>query len=164
MKKLFVALLIVVALAFSSFTYAAETMVISGRGYHTSEGSSILVLQLLCTTDTDGSFSYQLSSDMFNYMNGWLIIDVRVINSTAQTDPTANSDLTFPIAAAGTFDLLGGAGADMVDNDAINSVTPLNAGGNDFPIAVRDQFFVEVANNIVDTAIFTIEITCVPSA
>lgn len=162
MKKIFAALLLLLLSA--SVVFAAETMVISGRGFHTSDNSRVKVLQLLCTTDTDGSFSVQLSDAMFKYMQGWLIIDVRVINSSTQTDPTDNSDLTFPIAAGGTFDLLHGAGTDSLDSDTTNSITPLNSGANEYPIAVRDQFFVEVANNIVDTAIFTLEITLVPSA
>lgn len=161
MKKLLLILFICLVVALPA--KAAETMTIADKGFYSSDGSRIKTLSLLCTTDTDGSFSYQLTDSMFEYIRGWVIFEVRVTNTSAQTDPTANSDLTFPLAASGSFDLLYGGGANMVDNDAVNGFRPLDLNGDAGVISVVDKFFVEVANNSEDSAVFTLMLILYPT-
>jgi hypothetical protein len=159
MKKLIIALLFVFV---TSFAFGASTMVTEDKGEFISGVSRIRTLTVLGTAHTDGSFSVQLTDSMFNHIRGWMITEVRISNSTTQTDPTINSDVTFTLTASG-FDLLYGAGVDRLDNDAINQFVTIEAGASAWPLKVVDRFFVEVANNSVSTAIFNIMLILVPS-
>ena len=162
MKKVLAYILIFILLTISS-AMAVETMTILSKSDIVNSASRLRVLSVLCTTDTDGSFSLQLSDSMYEFLQGWAITEVRVINSSAQTDPTVNSDLALALESGGTFDLLHGAGTNMVDNDATNSFPPLDSGSIPSVIYVVDQFYVDVTNNIVDSAVFNIKFIAFPT-
>ena len=160
MKKLIIALVLVLI---SSVAWSQETMVTVDKGSYAIDGSLLRTITLLCTTDTDGSFTYQLTEDQFHFIKGWLIIEVRVSNSTAQTDPTANSDLYFRLEAGGSFDLLHAAGVDEVDNDVVNSIRPNSSADQRFVVFGVDRFHIEVANNVVDSAVFNVILILYPA-
>jgi len=155
MKRL--ALILLICL-FATPLFAAEGMVVSDR----QDFRTMKTITFTCTTATNGAFSQQISTAAYQFIGGWMVGLIRVTNATTQTDVTDDSDLKFRLTSGGTFDLLYGAGTDRVDKDTVNEFRPNGPTGSAFTTFMVDQFYIELANNSANTAIFDVKLILLP--
>lgn len=123
------------------------------------KGSRLRKATLKCTCHTDGTLGVELPSSVFEWLQGWGIRALLVVNLTADQDPAADSDITFETKeVVGTVaDLLSNQGADMLDADTTNFVL------FDTLIPIFDTFDIVTANVGANEAIFYLTLICVPT-
>ena len=119
---------------------------------------SLVILTLTCTAGAAGDANAHLfPATVINTLSGISDFDLRglklysIVTVPGTTAPTDNSDIT--ITDRYGADVLAGAGANIVDNSAINRVVfnPDTAA-----VIITGNLTLNIANNSVDGAIATV--------
>ena len=119
-----------------------------------SRGSERAQLSLACQCATDHSFTnYAFPSANIETLRrgGYCLWKIQTI--PGGTPPTDNTDMT--LLDSGSVDILGGAGANMIDNATKNEFSPLINGSPSLQ-PVLSALTLTVSNNAVADATFTI--------
>ena len=154
MARLGKILVVVSVLVFmASVTFAAESIAwsVKGGGY-----GNWLQVTSVNTTAANGSLTTTALQDGTGRvldLNGYYLYSVSIYYGA--TGPTDDSDLTLLEHTSAGKDVLHGAGADMIDNAGNTSFKPW-VNGTECAMPIYGKLYQAVANNVVDTAIFTI--------
>lgn len=104
------------------------------------------------TTHGDGSHAFTTQMIPYN-LRGCKLHSIRYLFGT--TAPTDNSDLVLNEHTSTGPDILGGAGADIIDNATNSYVAPL-LGSSNTEAPIYGDLYPVLTNNVVDAATYTI--------
>jgi len=133
----------------------AAEMIIQER-LDITNGSRIRVLNLLCTCETDGTLGIELTDEMFDWIKGWKLAMMEIANSSGQTDPAADSDVTALLTGGADFFL--GGGVDKLQPDT-STLTPTSSLGN---MPIYEKFTITTANVGAVAAVFNLKLIVFP--
>lgn len=153
MKRVFLTLVTLLTLQVSVFAAGSCT------DFGMIDNGDILFLYTTCTADAAAATYPNKTFDsatgnMLRSKKMWLH---SVLTLYGTTGPTDNTDLALNVTIAGkTFDILGGAGTDAIDNAANNSFYPVNTTGAGMFWPYSFNATQVISNNAVNSAEVTI--------
>ena len=113
----------------------------------------VVQLHVLCD-DADGDIEdTDFSSEVMNVIMGMELIKVQTVPDGV-TGPTDNTDFT--IDDANGIDMLGGAGANMIDNAASNEFGPLSNSENVTQLVTSQWTLTQASEQAVNSAEYDI--------
>ena len=125
---------------------------------NTAKNKPLVILTLLCTAGAVGDANAHLfPATIINALAAISGFDLRglklysIVTVPGTTGPTDNSDLT--ITDRYGADILAGAGANIIDNTAINRVV---MNPDTAAVIITGNLTVNITNNIVDSAVVTL--------
>lgn len=151
-------LIILLALAAAVQSFGAGSVVVSDPvrlyGNVTAYGNMYIVTMDFTADASDGSFpTATLTAGQASDLTGYWLSHVKV--NPGATGPTENSDIT---VKWGSTDILGGNGANIVDNTAEGYCTPKGSdGGAQWPMT-GEALTVGITNNAVNSAIVEVQL------
>ena len=153
MKKLTVLLMVVMTLAANA--YGAGTIVVSDPVY-LAWGRNMVTVTFTCTADAaDQSYPAaainQDNADVNTDLIGYWLSHVKVVPGA--TGPTDNSDLTITVNGE---DILGGNGANIVDNATGGHCVPYGSNGDAQYPMTGDVLTLNLTGNAVNSAVVTV--------
>jgi len=151
MKKLFFSL--IATLLVSGYCYAAGTV---SAGTYTKIGDGTRMRTMAWTFTADGSAAFAnktLSTAELGYVEGFDLVGIDIVPGT--TGPTDDCDLTIE---KNSNDILGGSGADLVDNAVGGYVVPYGSSG-DYPYAMSNQGLILDVDDDDENLVNSAEVT-----
>jgi len=94
----------------------------------------------------------EMSKAIYTQLSGWSLDSVKTV--PGGTGPTDDTDLV--IHDQDDLDILGGNGANMIDNATVNATVP-SVDGQNKRIPITGKLTTVVTNNAVNSAIFDIK-------